>query len=54
MRVLYHPNIGAVFINRFPAGARALRARRGPNWRAWVIGRWRLMVVRATAHWVHS
>lgn len=55
MRILYHPKVGAVFVNRFDKDARVLRERStggASNWRAWFIGRWRLMIVKATPHWV--
>lgn len=55
MRILFHPNVGAVFVHRFPAGSRVLKEKlRGghTNWRSWFIGRWRIMLVKATPHWV--
>ena len=57
MRVLFHPKVGAVFINRYPKGAPCLRSKlRGgrSNWRAWWFGRWRLCVVKATPHWISN
>lgn len=56
MRVLFHRDIGAVFIDRFSKDAPVLQKRgRGgfdkTNWRCWFLGRWRFMIVKATPHW---
>lgn len=49
---LHHPKIGTLMVNFFPNDAAALKPGKGPNWRAFVLWRFRLLIVWPAPHWI--
>jgi hypothetical protein len=55
---LHHPKIGTLMLSFFPKGgtshngARALKRGSGPNWRAFVCWRFRLLIVWPSPGWI--